>query len=137
MWHCERLSYEDGKPSSLPLGIHEVPPTPTTGRYEDVLLVFTTVEVDDGGGSVDRAASEVRRMIKMVGRRPILVMPFAHLSNQLAKPSDAEVTIAELGAELERTGLQVEVASFGFHKECFELSYVARAHEGSVAYREV
>jgi threonyl-tRNA synthetase len=137
MWHCERLSYEDGKPSTLPLGIHEVPPTPTVGSYADVLVVFTTVEAGDDDSAVQRAVSEVRRMIKMIGSRPILVMPFAHLSNRLADPPDAEAAIARIGTELERSDLQVDVASFGFHKEEFRLSYVARAHEGSVAYREI
>jgi threonyl-tRNA synthetase len=137
MWHCERLSYRDGKPSSRPIGIHEVPPTPTVGSYSDVLVVFTTVEAGDDDGAIDRAASEVKRMIEMIGGRPILVMPFAHLSNRLAGPSRAEEAIAAVGAELEKADLEVNVASFGFHKEKFHMSYFVHAHEGSVAYREV
>lgn len=136
LWHCERLSYVDGKPSTRPEGIHQVAPTPTSGSFNDLLVVFTTVESGDGEANIERATQEIQRMIKMIGERLVLLMPFAHLSNDLAEEEQATGAIAEIARRLAQGHSEVVRASFGFHKEDFELSYVANGHPGSVAYRE-
>lgn len=136
IWHCAQLSYTDERPSTRPPGIHTRPPTAEARSHDDVLLVFTTIEEGDSPSTALSAIEEVRRTLAMVGPRPVVVMPFAHLSRNLAPVDDARQAISRIVSELRREGLDVEQASFGFHKS-FELSYVAHGHPGSVAYREM
>lgn len=137
MWHCSTLRSTDIRRSSRPRSIRNLLSKPTTVAFSDVLVAFVCVEEHDDEETVERAAGEVLRQGKQIGRRDLVIVPFAHLSNRLMTESlEAQSLIAALGARLESAGLTVTTNSFGYHKE-FELHYKAKGYPGSVAFRSV
>ncbi len=136
-WHCESLCYQDERPSTRPPGIHLTTPTKSSAKYEDILLVFVSVETDDTTVDAMTAAGVAVKLTTQNGaRNGCVIMPFAHLSQKLAAPDDARDLLASLSEEMRSRGCEVTLASFGFHK-LLELSMTALGHPGSVAYREI
>ncbi len=90
-------------------------------RFEDIVVFFIAVEhgdtVDVGKRSIDDIALSLRNL----KAKKILIYPYAHLSNSLAKPSDALKIIKELEAEAKRQKIEVYRAPFGWTK-AFSLS---------------
>ncbi len=137
MWHCSRLSSKDIRRSSRPRGIRELTDDPTEVTFSDVLVAFVCVEQGDTKATVERACGEILRQSEQIGRRELVVVPFAHLSSELMTDSrEAQDIIASLAMRLEESGLDVTTNSFGYHKQ-FELHYVAKGYPGSVAFRDV
>lgn len=135
IWHCSRVRYTDRRPSNRPADVHVEAPQGETTRHGDVLLVLTTVERDDRKDHVADATSAVLELEQVVRPRDgIVVMPFAHLSAELADPAIARQHIAALAESLTAAGALTATSTFGFHKD-LELCFAARGHPGSVAYR--
>ncbi len=96
----------------------EHPETPRSGSYENVLVVFTTVEEGDNGEVIRRACREVLEVASNIMPSSILIYPYAHLSSRLAEPEKALSILDEftkiLGSE---AGIPVSRAPFGYYKE--------------------
>jgi len=87
--------------------------------FEEVLVVFTTVEEVDGGKPeevVDKASKSIADVAGKVGARSIVVYPYAHLSQNLASPREAVPILKALEEELLRRGFNVERSPFGWYK---------------------
>lgn len=137
MWHCSTLSSMDIRRSSRPQGIKNLAGDPTTVTFSDVLVTFVCVEEGDTGGTAERACGEILRQSEQIGRRDLVLVPFAHLSNRLMTDSQrAQDIIVALATRMEGAGLEVTTNSFGYHKQ-FELHYKAKGYPGSVAFRDV
>ncbi len=117
------------------------------GRFENVLVVFTTVEEGDTGNPksvVEQAASDIVEVARRVGAKTILIYPYAHLSQRLAPPRHAKRILEELEHALrERVGDSVDVvrAPFGWYKEfslhCYghPLAELSRVYEAKAVGR--
>lgn len=137
IWHCSSLSSRDIRKSSRPRGIRELAGRPTTVKFTDVLVAFACVENGDTAETMAAGGAEILRLSEQIGRREVVVVPFAHLSNQLMTDSElAQELINALADDLDDLGLKVTKNSFGYHKQ-FELHYVAKGYPGSVAFRDV
>ena len=136
-WHCDSLRYRDERESTRPAGIHAVTPEGSSADHHDVVLVFVTVESSDTSDHASRAAEAVAELVRQNGAgNGCVIMPFAHLSGQLAPPDVARALLCEVEVGVRRHGCTVTLTSFGFHK-LLELSMKALGHPGSVAYREI
>lgn len=93
------------------------------------------MEEFDSASVVIEAADAVLAALGRLGReKPVVLVPFAHLSSLLARPENARVLLADLARELRERQVEVALTSFGYHKE-FELHYRAAGHPGSVSFR--
>jgi threonyl-tRNA synthetase len=101
-------------------------------------VTFVCVEQRDDKGTPAAALREISALADMIKpKNGIVIIPFAHLSSELADPQKARATVADL-AELVGNELpRVSVASFGTHKDFYLESMLAYGHAGSVAFREV
>jgi len=136
-WHCDSLRYRDERESTRPAGIHSVTPERSSGDFYDVVLVFITVEPWDTSDHACRASEVVTELVRQNGAgNGCVIMPFAHLSRQLASPDVARALLREVEAGVQHEGGAATLTSFGFHK-LLELSMKALGHPGSVAYREI
>lgn len=136
-WHCDFLLYRDERESTRPAGIHTVTPERSSAEHRDVVLVFVTVEPADTPAHASGAAEAVAELVRQNGAiNGCVIMPFAHLSQQLAPPDVARALLCEVEVGVRRRGCVVTLTSFGFHK-LLELSMKALGHPGSVAYREI
>jgi threonyl-tRNA synthetase len=135
LWNCRDLKYKDTIPSDKPPGIATVQGERRSGHFINVLLAFTCIEEMDSELEVDEAVQSIISTLKMVGpRREVVVIPFAHMSSNLADPRKAVSLISRIKSQLEGYDITVSVISFGYHKE-FSLCYEGLGHPGSVAFR--
>ena len=91
---------------------------PKQGDYENVLVLFTSIEKDDNEHVVGRAVEEIAKVYGNLKPKSLLVYPFAHLSNNLASPDTALKLLKQLHEHLGRNiDAPVYRAPFGYYKE--------------------
>jgi threonyl-tRNA synthetase len=130
------MTYRDGRASTRPPRIHDVVPVKESGTFSDVLLVFVTVEAQDSLSTAALASDAVVALLDQnVASGGCVVMPFAHLSRNLAEPRLAERLVRAVADGVGAIGRSVALTSFGFHKS-LDLHMSAFGHPGSVAFRE-
>ncbi len=89
-----------------------------SGRLEECLCAFITVESADESdlaSSVRKAAAEIRDVAGQVNTDRVMLYPYAHLSEDLAKPSVGAKALPLLEAELEGD-FTVKRSPFGWYK---------------------
>jgi len=85
-------------------------------KIEDVLVLFTCVEEGDNESVGRKAIEEVKKDLKNLKLNKILIYPFAHLSNKLAKPQAALGVIKEMEACAKELKIETFRAPFGWNK---------------------
>jgi Threonyl-tRNA synthetase len=109
--HAERFSYRVNEPAI------KNPEEPKVPEFEgqNVLVVFTTVEKGDDENVIKRAANDIIDIASKVKASSVVIYPYAHLSDNLALPSDAVKVLDELH-RLISDRLQAVRAPFGWYK---------------------
>ena len=90
-------------------------------RVEDVLVLFTAVETGDNSATAKKAIDEVHAFLQNLRVKRILIYPFAHLSSNLSKPSDALRVVKEMESYAKQKDIETYRAPFGWTKQ-FTLS---------------
>src|SRR5437870_8631800 len=85
-------------------------------REEEILVLFTAVEDGDDGGTAARAIAEAKEFLGKLRANKLMIYPFAHLSQNLAKPRDALPVLQKMFEEAEAKGIEVHKAPFGWNK---------------------
>ncbi len=115
--HSDHLDYEAKKPVSERAaeeieGDHQV-------HYDEVLVVFVTVEKEDVGRGEElttRVATEVAGVMQAVGAPKVVIYPWAHLSSSLASPSESIPILDDIHGELRSRDVPADRAPFGWYK---------------------
>ena len=89
---------------------------PKTVREDDIVVLFTAFERGDDVELAKKAVGETKEFLGKLGTRRVLIYPFAHLSQNLAPPSDALPVLLEMEKEAREAGLEVHRAPFGWTK---------------------
>jgi threonyl-tRNA synthetase len=90
-------------------------------RVDDVLVLFTAIEAGDNSAIAKKAIDEVHAFLQNLKVKRILIYPFAHLSSNLSKPSDALKLVKEMEAYAKQKDIETYRAPFGWTKQ-FTLS---------------
>ncbi len=90
-------------------------------RVEEVVVLFTAIEAGDNSAMARQAIEDVQSFVKNLKVNRILLYPFAHLSSNLSKPSEALKLIREMEAHANQKGIETYRAPFGWTKQ-FTLS---------------
>lgn len=90
---------------------------PKVYRLEDLIVLFTSIEKGDTLETAHRAIDEVKEFLSKLGINRILIYPYAHLSPDLAPPSEALKILKEMESYAKSLGLEVYRAPFGWCKE--------------------
>ena len=85
-------------------------------REEELVVLFTAVEQGDDAQTASKAVAEAKDFLSKLGTKRLMVYPFAHLSQNLARPADALPVLLEMEAQAKRSGLEVMRAPFGWNK---------------------
>src|SRR3989475_722446 len=85
-------------------------------REEEILVLFTAVEVGDDGETAARAVAEAKEFLGKLRVNKLMIYPFAHLSQNLAKPGDARPVLQKMFEEAKAKGIEVHKAPFGWNK---------------------
>jgi len=130
--HSDYLEFEVKQPTTAAEEVKQ-----KSGRFEECLVAFTTVEERDEinpEAVARKAAEEIEEVLKKVGAPRVILYPYAHLSSSLARPSMA-VRILELVKEkLVERGCEVVRLPFGWYK-AFKIS--CKGHPLSELSREI
>lgn len=90
-------------------------------RLEDLVVLFTSVEEGDDEAVAKRAVDEVKAALEKLGAKRILIYPYAHLSSNLAKPSNALRILKVMEKYAKEVGIETHRTPFGWNKQ-FSLS---------------
>jgi len=98
---------------------------------EDCVVAFITIEQEDNEEKAKGMAKEIEKMCNEVKRDKAVIVPFAHLSNNLGEPN-VSLKLFKL-IEREIKGVEVIATHFGSNKSLHLDIY---GHQGNARYRE-
>ena len=88
-----------------------------TKRYEDIVVLFTSVEEEDNEKIARKAVEEVKETLEKIGAKRVLIYPYAHLSSQLAKPQKALRILKAMEEHAKKLGIETYRSPFGWCKQ--------------------
>ena len=115
--HCKEFEYNAREKAVE--GAEELDESNRKGKFENVLVAFTSVEredVKDPENIVEQASQEVLDVLQKVKAERVLLYPYAHLSSELAGASDATNILRKLHSRLIEKGVETHRAGFGWYK---------------------
>ncbi len=86
-------------------------------RFEEIAVLFTCVEEGDGEDVARRAVEETKDSLSKLKVNKVLIYPYAHLSNTLAKPADALKIIKAMEERAKEIGIETYRTPFGWCKK--------------------
>ena len=86
-------------------------------RFEEVVVLFTAIEKGDKEATAKKAIDDVIAFLKNLKVNRILIYPFAHLSSNLSKPSEALKLVKDMEAYAKQKGIDTYRAPFGWTKQ--------------------
>jgi threonyl-tRNA synthetase len=86
-------------------------------RVEEVVVLFTAIEEGDRAATAKKAIDDVHAFLQNLKVNRILIYPFAHLSSNLSKPSEALKLIKDMEAYAKQKGIETYLAPFGWTKQ--------------------
>jgi threonyl-tRNA synthetase len=89
----------------------------TEKRVEEVVVLFTAIEEGDNTAMAQKAINDVRAFLGKLKINRILLYPFAHLSSNLSKPSQALALIKDMETYAKNKGIETYRAPFGWNKQ--------------------
>jgi len=87
-------------------------------KYDEVLVVFTAVELgdEDVGGSALALAKETDAVAKQVKTKRVLLYPLVHLTSKPSSPRIASAVVLKAEEELRKMGYEAWHSPFGWYK---------------------
>jgi threonyl-tRNA synthetase len=134
--HSDYIEYQCTK-EALRQGFEEISDDRKSGRLDEALTVFTSVEKYDENVQDEIIAETVKQILEVaeqIKTKRVMIYPYAHLSSELASPQKALEISKKLGMEMEKTKLEVKRSPFGWYK-AFKIS--CKGHPLSELAREI
>ncbi|MDW8042449.1 MAG: threonine--tRNA ligase [Nitrososphaerota archaeon] len=110
--HVDSIEYE---PVAVEGPVHEEAER-AVKRHENLLVLFTTVEREDGEEVAREMVRQARESMERLGVKRLLIYPYAHLSSDLAPPRKALELIKLMAEYARELGIEASRAPFGWNK---------------------
>lgn len=114
--HADSMEFQSKKKTPV---AEDIPESMHDGKMDEVLVAFITVEKGDEGREdqiVAEAVEDILETAKKVNAERIMLYPYAHLSNDLAKPKGSIGILKKMEESIRNTGAEVSRAPFGWYK---------------------
>lgn len=85
-------------------------------RIDELVVLFTSVEEGDDEEVAKRAVEGARDFLKKLNVNKILIYPYSHLSQNLAKPSAALDLLRKMESFAREAGIETRRSPFGWNK---------------------
>jgi threonyl-tRNA synthetase len=85
-------------------------------RQEELLVLFTAVEKGDDRTVAQTAISDAKKFAEKLKVNRMMIYPFAHLSQNLARPDDAFPILKDMEEEAKALAIETYRAPFGWNK---------------------
>jgi threonyl-tRNA synthetase len=133
LFHCRNYRVKIDRLANRPENISPEEVKEKDQALEDCVVALITIEKGDNlKVNCDKLVKEIEIMCKEVSHNKVVVLPFAHLSNNLANSNDGIKAMGLVENEL-RKKFEVLRAHFGSHKSLLLDIY---GHPGNARYRE-
>ncbi len=133
LFHCHNYAVKIDRLANRPEDITPEEVKEKEQDCKDCIVVLTTIEKEDKiERSSSQLADEIAKMSREVGHKNIVILPFAHLSNNLARAEEGIKAISLIEDRL-KDDYNVLRAHFGSHKSLLLDIY---GHPGNARYRE-
>jgi len=86
-------------------------------RLEEIMVLFTAIEEGDNINVAKKAINELQTFLEKLKINKILIYPYAHLSSNLAKPSEALKIVKAMESYAKEKGIETYRAPFGWNKQ--------------------
>jgi len=133
LFHCKNYEVKIDRIANRPEKIIPEEVKERVQECKDCIVVLITIEIDD---KIKKMTSllkdEISKMSLEVGHKNIVILPFAHLSNNLAQSKQGIEAITLIEEKL-KGEFNVIRAHFGSHKSLLLDIY---GHPGNARYRE-
>lgn len=132
-FHCKNYRTKIESLANRPDGILPEKVSENEQSCKDCIVALITVESQDNPEKTSSGvAGEILKMSQEIGRNTVVILPFAHLSHNLA-PSKMSIKTINLVENILKEKVKVLSAHFGSHKELLIDIY---GHPGNARYRE-
>ena len=132
-FHCKNYKIEIGRLSNRPKDISPEKIKNKSQDVKDCIVALINVEKGDNIQEISKEfVLEITKMLKDVKHDNVVLLPFAHLSNNLAETKYAILFIDGAEKELQKD-FNVFRGHFGSHKSLLLDIY---GHPGNARYRE-
>ncbi len=101
-------------------------------KMSEGITCFFTVEEGDDIGILDELLAEIIKMAKETGSSRLMISPFVHLSDTIAKPETAKMFYESLLEKFTGSDYEIHSSHFGYHKS---LLLDVMGHPGSFRFR--
>jgi threonyl-tRNA synthetase len=86
-------------------------------RFVELVVLFTCIEKGDTCEAAHKAIGNLKENLGRIKTNRILIYPYAHLSSNLARPSEAIKVLKEMESYAKSLGIETYRAPFGWCKE--------------------
>jgi threonyl-tRNA synthetase len=131
--HANKFQTKVIKVSNRPKGIKPENKKSHSENMKDCLIIFFCVEEEDSIKQLNKLHKEILKTADEVNTKNIMISPFVHLSQNIAKPSVAKKLYEKLLDKFKKSDFVVKSSHFGYHKS---LLLDIKGHPGSFRYRE-
>src|SRR3989344_5500561 len=129
LFHCKNYRIKIDKLANRPKDIMPEEVNEKEQKSSDCIVILITIEKGDEIEKVsNKLIIEVQKMSEDVGSKNVVLLPFAHLSNNLATPEEA-IRAIKLVEEILINKYEVVRSHFGSHKSLLLDTY---GHPGNV-----
>jgi len=114
--HADSMEFESKKKTPV---AEDIADDMHSGRMEEVLVVFVTVESGDESTALQvsaEAVTDIAETMTRVGAERVMIYPYAHLSGDLAKPKACLDVLKLMYDMLKAKGIETSRAPFGWYK---------------------
>src|SRR5580658_1022183 len=85
-------------------------------RYEEIVVLFTSVEKGDDDEVAKKAVEGTKDYLGKLKVNRIIIYPYAHLSQNLARPKDALEVLKAMEKYAKDAGIETHRSPFGWNK---------------------
>jgi threonyl-tRNA synthetase len=85
-------------------------------RYEEIVVLFTSVEKGDNDEVAKKAVEGTKDYLGKLKVNKIIIYPYAHLSQNLARPKDALEVLRAMESYAKEAGIETYRSPFGWNK---------------------
>ena len=111
--HLDFIEYE---PIGKEIASAEEIPDKKKHRYEEIVALFVSVEPGDDAEVAKKAVEGTKAFLGKLKVNRIIIYPYAHLSQTLARPKEALEVLKTMEELAKREGLETYRAPFGWNK---------------------
>ena len=104
--------------------------------YSDIVAVFVCVESKDTENPTvsEQGTEAIATTLKELGRSDVVIIPFVHLTVDIAPPKYAYMAIKEMRRRLVSEGFRHRDFEFGWHRQ---LMMEVFGGDSSIVYKEI